>query len=46
MVAHDFNSGTREAEPGESYELEASMGYRASSRTGLKATQKNPVSKN
>ena len=38
MVAHAFNSGTQEAKTG--------LDYRASSRTGAKATQRNPDSKN
>jgi hypothetical protein len=44
VVAHTFNSGTREAEMQADFEFESSLVYRVSSRTA-KATQRNPVSK-
>ena len=43
-VGHAFNPSPWEAEAGGSYELEASLVYRVSSKT-VRATQKNPVSK-
>ena len=44
-MAHTFSPSTWEAKAGEDHEFEASLVYRASSRTA-RATQKNPVSKN
>jgi hypothetical protein len=44
MVAHAFNPRTWEAEEGK-FEFQGSLVYRVSSRT-VKATQRNPVSKN
>ena len=40
-VAHVFNPSTREAEAGGSLEFEASLIYRASSRTGSKTKEKS-----
>ena len=45
-MAHAFNSSTREAEGGIFLEFKASLVFKLSSRTGSKATQRNPVSKN
>lgn len=44
MVAHVFNGGTWEADPGRSL-IKVSLVYRMSSRI-TKATQRNPVSRN
>ena len=43
VVAPILNPSTQKAEAG--YEFEASLVYRASSRTDSKATQRNPVLK-
>ena len=45
-VAHAFHPSTQEAEAGDLCEFEASMVYKASSRTGSKTTQRNPDSEN
>ena len=42
MVAHAFNTSTREAEAGESLELEASLVYIVSSRLGLHSGTLSP----
>ena len=45
MVAHAFSPSTWETEV-DLYEYQASLVYKVSSRTGSKAAQRNPVSKN
>ena len=45
VVVHIINPSTLKAEAERSLEFEASQVYRASSRTGSKEKQKNPVSK-
>ena len=44
MVVHAFSVSTPEAEEGGYCEFEASLVYRANSRTARTVTQKNPVS--
>ena len=46
MVVHAFNPRTREAEVGGSLSLRPAWSTRVSSRTGTKATQRNPDLKN
>jgi hypothetical protein len=45
VLVHTFNPSTWEAEAGGSLEFEASLVYRASSRTA-RATQRNPILEN
>ena len=44
VVTHAFHPSIWEAEAADLCEFEASLVYRGSSRTGSKATQRNPVS--
>ena len=46
VVVYTFNPSTWEAEAGGSLSLRLAWSIRAGSRTGSKATQRNPVSKN
>ena len=43
---HAFNPSTRKQRQVDLYDFKASLVYRGNSRTGSKATQRNPVSKN